>query len=82
MSGIAINQLLMERSEKMVETNYKEQKEEEILRTFLELENTGERDLAPEAPKQENKPTCSPESDKNQEDIQSYFEATPCQATK
>ena len=82
MSGIVINQLLMERYKKVVETLYTEPKEEEILRTFLELENTGEQDLAPVAPKQKKKPKCPPESDKNQKDIQSYFEATPCQATK
>ena len=40
--------------------HYMEPKEEEILRTFLQLQNTGEQDLAPE-------------SDKNQKDIQSYF---------
>ena len=31
-------------------------KEEEILRTFLQLEHTGEQDLAPVAPKQKKKP--------------------------
>ena len=50
--------------------------------TFLQLENTGEQDLAPVAPKQKKKPKCPPESDKNQKDIRSYFAATPRQATK
>ena len=80
MPGTVINQLLMERQ--LVETLYTEPKEEEILGTFLQLENTGEQDLAPVAPKQKKKPKCPPESDKNQKDIQSYFAATPCQATK
>ena len=82
MPGTLINQLLMERYKQLVETLYTEPKEEEILGTFLELENTGEQDLAPVAPKQKKKPKRPPESDKNQKDIQSYFEATPCQATK
>ena len=80
--GTAINQLLMERYKQLVETLYTEPKEEEILGTFLQLENTGEQDLAPVAPKQKKKPKCPPESDKNQKDIRSYFAATPCQATK
>ena len=49
--GIVINQLLMERYKQLVETLYTEPKEEEILGTFLQLENTGEQDLAPVAPK-------------------------------
>ena len=49
--------------------------------TFLQLENTGEQDLALVAPKQKKKPKCPPKSDKNQKDIRSYFAATPCQAT-
>ena len=81
MSGTVINQLLMERYKQLVETLYTEPKEEEILRTFLQLENTGEQDLALVAPKQKKKPKCPPESDKNQKDIRSYFAATPCQAT-
>ena len=59
-----------------------EPKEEKIWRTFLQLENTGEQDLAPVATKQKKKPKCPPESDKNQKDIQSYFAATPHQTTK
>ena len=82
MPGTVINQLLMERYKQLVETLYTEPKEEEILGTFLQLENTGEQDLAPVAPKQKKKPKCPPESDKNQKDIQSYFAATPRQATK
>ena len=49
---------------------------------FLQLENTGEQDLAPVVPKQKKKPKCPPESDKNQKDIRIYFAATPRQATK
>ena len=82
MLGAVINQLLMERYKQLVETLYTEPKEEEILGTFLQLENTGEQDLAPVAPKQKKKPKCPPGSDKNQKDIQSYFAATPRQATK
>ena len=82
MSGTVINQLLMERYKQLVETLYTEPKEEEILGTFLQLDNTGEQDLAPVAPKQKKKPKCHPESDKNQKDIQSYFAATPRHATK
>ena len=70
MSGTVINQLLMERYKQLVETLYTEPMEEEILGTFLQLENTGEQDLAPVAPKQKKKPKCPPESDKNQKDIQ------------
>ena len=66
----------------MVETLSTEPKEEEVFRTFLQLENTGEQDLAPVAPKQKKKPKCPPESDKNQKDIHSYFAAAPRQATK
>ena len=65
MPGTAINQLLMERYKQLVETLYTEPKEEEILGTFLQLENSGEQDLAPVAPKQKKKPNCPPESDKN-----------------
>ena len=82
MPGTVITQLLMERYKKLVETLYTELKEEGILRTFLQLENTGEQDLAPVAPKQKKKPKCPPESDKNQKDIQKYFAATPRQTTK
>ena len=82
MPGILINQLLMERYKQLVETLYTEPKEEEILGTFLQLENTGEQDLDPAAPKQKKKPKCPPESDKNQKDIQNYFAATPRQARK
>ena len=49
---------------------------------FLQLENTGEQDLAPVAPDQKKTPKCPPESDKNQKDIRKYFAATPRQATK
>ena len=82
MSGTVISQLLMERYKQSVETLYTEPKEEEILGKFLQLENTGEQDLTPVAPRQKKKPKCPPESDKNQKDIRSYFAATPCQATK
>ena len=82
MPGTVINQLLMERYNQLVETLYTEPKEEEILGRFLQLVNTGEQDQAPVAPKQKKKPKCPPESDKNQKDIRSYFEATPRQATK
>ena len=41
MSGTVINQLLMERYKQLVETLYTEPKEEEILGTSLQLENTG-----------------------------------------
>ena len=82
MPGTVINQLLMERYKQWVETLYAEPKEEEILGTFLQLENTGEQDLAPVAPKQKRKPKCPPESDKNQKDIWSYFATTPRQARK
>ena len=51
MPGSVINQLLMERYQQLGETLYTEPKEEEILGTFLQLENTGEQDLAPVAPK-------------------------------
>ena len=74
--GTVINQLMMERYKQLVERLYTEPKEEEIFGKFLQLENTGEQDLAPVAPK------CLPESDKNQKDIQSYFAATTRQATK
>ena len=79
MPGTVINQLLMERYKQLVETLYTEPKEEEILGTFLQLENTDEQDLAPVAPKQKKKPKCF---DKNQKDIRSYFAVTPPQATK
>ena len=79
MPGTVINQLLMERYKQLVESLYTEPKEEEILGTFLQLENTVEQDLAPVAPKQKKKPKCPPENDKN---IRSYFAATPPQATK
>ena len=82
MPGTIINQLLMERYKQLVETLYMEPKEEEIFGTFLQLENTGEQNLAPVAPKQTKKPKCPPESDKNQKDIQSYFAVTSRQATK
>ena len=82
MPGSVINQLLMERYKQLVETLYTEPKEEEILGTFLQLENTGEQYLAPVAPKQKKKPKCPPEGDKNKKDIRSYFAATPPQATK
>ena len=52
------------------------------MRTFLQLENTGEQDLAPVAPKQKNRPKYPLESEKNQKDIQSYFAATSRQTTK
>ena len=82
MPGTAINQLLMERCKQLVETLYTEPKEEEIMWTFLQLENTDEQDLAPVAPKQKKKTKCPPESDKNQKDIRSYFAVTPRPGTK
>ena len=82
MSGTVINQLLMERYKQLVETLYTEPKEEEILGTSLQLENTGKQDLVPVAPKQKKKPKCSPENDKNQKDMRSYFATTLRQATK
>ena len=82
MLGTVINQLLMERYKQLVETLYAEPTEDEILGTFLQLEYTGEQDLAPAAPKQKTKPKCPPESDTNQKDIRRYFAATPRQATK
>ena len=81
MLGTAVSQLLMERYRQLVETLYTEPKEEEIFGTFLWLENTGEEDLAPVAPKQKKKPKCPPKSDQNQKDILSYFSAKPRQAT-
>ena len=60
----------------MVETLYTEPKEEEILGTFLQLENTGEQDLAPVAPKQKKKPEGPAKSDKNKKDIWGYFAGT------
>ena len=66
----------------LVETLYTEPKKEEILGTLLQLENTGEQDLAPVAAKQKKEPKCPPENDQNKKDIRSYFAATPRQATK
>ena len=51
MPGTVINQLLMERYNQLVETLCTEPKEEEILGIFLQLENNGEQDLIPVAPK-------------------------------
>ena len=82
MPGTVINQLLMERCKQLVETLNTEPKKEEILGTFLQLENTGEQDLAPVAPEQKKKPKYPLESDKNQKDIQTYFAATSRQTTK
>ena len=45
MPGAVINQLLMERYKQLVEKLYMETKKEEILGTFLQLENSGEQDL-------------------------------------
>ena len=77
MPGTVINQLLMERYKQLVETLYTEPKEQEILGTFLQLQNTAEQDLAPVAPKQETKLKCPAESYKNEKDIRSHFAATP-----
>ena len=74
MPGTVINQLLMEIYKQLVETLYTEPKEAEILGTFLQLENTGEQDLASVAVKQNKKLKCLPESDKNEKNIQSYFQ--------
>ena len=82
MPGTVINQLQMERYKPLVETLYTEPKEEEILQTFLQLENTDEQDLAPVAPKQKKKPKCPAKNDKNKKDIQSYLAATPHQEMK
>ena len=73
MPDTVINQLLMERYKQLVEILYTEPKEEEILGTFLQLENAGGQYLAPVTPKQKKKPKCPPDSDKNQKYIQSYF---------
>ena len=73
MFGTVINQLLMERYKELFETLSTEPKEGEILGTFLQLEHTGEQELALVAPKQRKKPKCPPESDKNQKKI---FEVT------
>ena len=51
MLGTVINQLLIKRYKQLVETFYTEPKEEDILETFLQLENTGEQDLTLMAPK-------------------------------
>ena len=51
MPGTVINQLLIKRYKQLVETFYTEPKEEDILETFLQLENTGEQDLTLMAPK-------------------------------
>ena len=82
MPSTVINQQLMERYKQLVETLHTERKEEGILGTFLQLENTSEQDLAPVAPKQKKQKKCPPESDKNKKDIRSYFAATRHQATK
>ena len=82
MPSTVINQQLMERYKQLVETLHTERKEEGILGTFLQLENTSEQDLAPVAPKQKKQKKCPPESDKNKRDIRSYFAATRHQATK
>ena len=71
MPGTVINQLLMKRYKQLVETLYTEPKEEELLGTFLQLENTVEEDLPPVASKQKKKPKCPSKSDKNQKDIRS-----------
>ena len=63
--GIVINQLLMGRYKQLVETLYTKPKEEELFGALLQLENTGEQDLAPVAPKQKKKLKFPPESDKN-----------------
>ena len=52
----------MEFYKQLVETIYTEPNEEEILGTFLQLENTGEQDLAPVTLKQKKKPKYPPES--------------------
>ena len=72
----------MKRYKQLVGTLYTDPREEEIFGAFLQLENTGEQDLAPVAPNQKTKPKCPPENDKNQKDIQSYFAAISRQATK
>ena len=82
MPSTVINQQLMERYKQLVETLHTERKEEGILGTFSQLENTSEQDLAPVAPKQKKQKKCPPESDKNKRDIRSYFAATRHQATK
>ena len=60
MPGTVINQLLMERYKQLVETLYTEPKEEKILGTFLQLENTGEQHLALVAPKQKKNRSVFP----------------------
>ena len=71
----------MERWKQLVETLYTEPKEEKILGTFLQLENTGEQDLASVTPKQKKKRNCPPESDKNQNDIQIQNQKIFCSDT-
>ena len=82
MPGTVINQLLMERYKQLVETLYTEPKEEEILGTFLQLENTGEQDLAPVAPKQKKKPKCPLESDKDQKIFKVILQRHPVKQLK
>ena len=82
MSGTVINQLLMERYKQLVDTLDTEPKEEDILGTFLQLENTGKQDLTLVAPKQKKKPKCPLESYKNQKDIQSYSKRHPVKQRK
>ena len=65
MPGTVIKQLLMGRYKQLVETLYTEPKEEELFGALLQLENTGEQDLVPVAPKQKKKLKFPPESDKN-----------------
>jgi len=77
MTSTVINQLLIERYKQLVETLYTEPKEEEILWTFLQLENTGEEHLALEAKATKKKTKCSSmDSNKNQKDIRSFFYST------
>ena len=77
MPGTVIKQLLMERYKQLVETLYTEPKEEEILGTFLQLENTVEQDLAPVAPKQKKKPKCFPKSEESKRYWKLFCSDTP-----
>ena len=82
MPDTVINQLLMERCKQLVETLNTEPKKEEILGTFLQLENTGEQDLAPVAPKQKKKPKCPLESDKDQKIFKVILQRHPVKQLK
>ena len=80
--GKVINQLLMGRYKQLVETLYTEPKEEELFGALLQLENTGEQDLAPVAPKQKKKLKFPPESDKNKKIFEVISQGQPVKQRK